>query len=495
MSKTIQTKRTLTAILTMAMLASFTACGDTAEPSADTTTTTAADTTVSAETVEVCELPDTDWEEQEFRVLGMLNSRSYFCNFEIDMDEETGDVVNDAIYHRNTAIEERYNVTITQILSESPKTDLVSSVFAGEDNYDLTFQAVSDLPSIMTSGCLYDLNQISYIDFDKSWWNADVNEALEIGGSLYFTTSDFSLRDKSRAYMLAYNANIVEDYNIGNLSQLALEGKWTIDKMNECGRIFASDVDQNGSMNMSDKYSVGCASYGDFACYVVAQGNRIISKDDSGELSIVMNSEHMINSIDKVLQLLDRSVSMYCNDFQGIVDGDMWTAHSTLFKQEQALFRAAMLPTLQTLSSAVNFDYRILPMPKYDEEQEQYYTMSDGWALMFGIPVSVSDPDFSGFMLEALSYESQSTTLPAYYETSCKTKYTYDENSPILIDMIMDGIVYDFGMIYSVGGLDEILNSTIPSKGENVFSSAYASAEPAALADLESLIEELSSVE
>lgn len=112
-------------------------------------------------------------------------------------------------------------------------------------------------------------------------------------------------------------------------------------------------------------------------------------------------------------------------------------------------------------------------------------------AMLFAIPVTCSDPDFTGFMLEALSAASTDTTLEAYYEVSCKTKYTYDPDSAAMLDITFDGIRYEPAVIYSISGLSDIFTS-LGSKQSTAFASTYASIEKSALADLDKLIEDFS---
>ena len=101
-----------------------------------------------------------------------------------------------------------------------------------------------------------------------------------------------------------------------------------------------------------------------------------------------------------------------------------------------------------------------------------------------------NDTDFAGFMLEAFSAESTYTTLPAYYEVSTKTKYTYDEESAKMLDIIFDGITYDLGAIYDWGAINTLLKATIPNKKENIFASEYAKLEPKALTAMQKTIDE-----
>lgn len=67
-------------------------------------------------------LPEMDWDGRAFHVLGMavLGGYEQFKNFEICTDEQTGDVVNDAVFNRNLLLADTYNVQITESLFEDP---------------------------------------------------------------------------------------------------------------------------------------------------------------------------------------------------------------------------------------------------------------------------------------------------------------------------------------------------------------------------------------
>lgn len=168
---------------------------------------------------------------------------------------------------------------------------------------------------------------------------------------------------------------------------------------------------------------------------------------------------------------------------------DKWSVAGNVFKAGRALFINSFTHSLSSLSDS-EVSYNVIPYPKLNEAQENYYTLSDLFAMFFAIPITCAESDFSAFMLEALSYESTDTTLYTYYDISCKRKYIYDETGPEMLDLIFSGIVYDQALIYSWGELNNIIADTIPKKKENVFSSQYASKEKSALAAMEKTIEQ-----
>lgn len=471
----------------------LTACGDSALTPETTVPADSGSTAPAAETSAVCNLPDTDWGGREFRVLAE-ESTTYpqFSNFEIYAESENGDLVNDAVYRRNTTIEDKYNVKITQHLVTNatfPNSveELNKAVLSGDDLYDLAFCELRYIGVPAQDGYFYDLNQVEYIDFEKSWWNADVNEHLEINENLYFTTSDFSLRDKNRVYIMIYNRDMAEEYQLGDAVQLVRDGKWTIGEMQEWTKAVSHDVDSDGAMSLDDTYGIGFDSPYGFSALLYGMDNRILRTNAVGKPELSLNNEHMINSIDRAFAVANPPTGVYCNDFFGKLEYDFNQVVGNLFNNGQILFATSFPHSLASKSANCVFDYGVLPFPKYDEAQKSYLTMSDVYSMLFGIPITTPDPDFAGFMLEALSYGSKDV-LYNYYEITCKIKHTYDEASAEMLDIIFDGIVYDIGLIYDIG-MKPLIGSTLANAKENIFASEYAKLEPKAQTMLDKIFD------
>jgi hypothetical protein len=92
----------------------------------------------------------------------------------------------------------------------------------------------------------------------------------------------------------------------------------------------------------------------------------------------------------------------------------------------------------------------------------------------------------TGIVLEALSEESYKKLTPAFYDLAISGKYTRDEGSVEMLDLILRSRIYDplYFNAWS-GSLRDNLSSTL-QKDNNDIASVYAKAEPkltAALTD------------
>lgn len=496
-------KLIISTLLLSLLLASCASGGDdhgdvTSTPdSADTDGSSTAETLPPEKTLD---LPDTDFGGREFRVLSYGNSKyTQFQNFEISSDGENGDVVNDAVFRRNRSIEEKYNVRIKEYRDDTNEDFLTSTlpllrktVMANEDLYDLAFMTLYSIGTAAREDLLRDLNSVDHIDFSKDWWNPNVNETLEINRKLYFTSSDFSLRDKNRTYILVFNKRIVEDNSLGDLFAVVRDGKWTLDVMGEWAAAVSKDLNGNGEVDYTDAFGIGTDSGNAFVAMVYSCGVNALKNDSGGRPQLNLNNEHTVNAIDKVMALYSQpEISINCEDYRGKDTGslDYNSVASGAFYEGRLLFNASFPHSLKNYSAKCVDDYGVIPFPKYDDRQTSYMTYADNFGMLFCVPASCGDPDFTGFMLEALSAASTDTSLKAYYEVSCKTKYTYDPDSAEMLDLAFSNIVYDTSRIYSINGVHDLLH-TMAGKKKNNLASSYATIEKKASADLDKLWED-----
>ncbi|MBO5218991.1 MAG: dihydroxy-acid dehydratase, partial [Clostridia bacterium] len=89
----------------------------------------------------------------------------------------------------------------------------------------------------------------------------------------------------------------------------------------------------------------------------------------------------------------------------------------------------------------------ILPFPKYEESQKAYHTFSRSTHAVIGMPVTCPDYDRAGAVLEAIACVNHETVVPVYFETALKVKYSRDDDSAEMYDLILAGSTLNFGYL------------------------------------------------
>ncbi|MDD4414933.1 MAG: hypothetical protein PHR14_10405, partial [Oscillospiraceae bacterium] len=102
------------------------------------------------------------------------------------------------------------------------------------------------------------------------------------------------------------------------------------------------------------------------------------------------------------------------------------------FRDDRALFFMERLGQVTHLRN-MDTDFGILPLPLFSEDQDRYYNSIASWTSAFvTVPKNaMTDDEFArtGYIIQALAYESLYTLTPAYYEITLKGKADTDDLS------------------------------------------------------------------
>jgi hypothetical protein len=122
--------------------------------------------------------------------------------------------------------------------------------------------------------------------------------------------------------------------------------------------------------------------------------------------------------------------------------------------------------------------FGIVPMPKFDEKQQEYHTMLHDQFTVIAIPTTVQGDrlDEVGAVLEALSSTAYRIVKPVYYEETLRTKIAQDPQSSEMMELIINSLTTDSGIFYTdaLGGFQNAFRDIILSK-QNTVTSRYKS--------------------
>ncbi len=465
--------RPIALVLLSAMLAGMTACGSDA-PVTDQTTASDQQTTPEESTAPGYDYPDVDYGGYEFRILNV--DSFYNCLVKTDVEEQTGELVDDAIYKRNRGIEEKLGIVISEQAEsfvswndrDKPAKILQQDVTAGDENFDCAYVSMSGAPGIVTGGYVLDLNKVKSLNLDKEWWDTDLNSALEIDGKLFCATSPLQLTSLDLSWVLFFNKKIFEQNKLDTPYDLVRDGKWTMDKMYEYVSACANlNGDESFSFSSDGKATYGIAGHTTAPyLFLLAGDNKLIDRDSSGKLVFTGGTERLYGTVEKAAKLLnekDGSVITGAGDFN---EGQYYHVFST----GRSAFITTELKGNQALRP-YDVEFGILPTPKYDETQANYVTYASENVFRLCIPSNASDPERTGVILDALSYESHANVLPLYYNQTICQKGLRDEDSIEMLSIIRDARMTEIGLIFGITtSIVNNLKSAITSGGEGAAS-------------------------
>ncbi len=392
----------------------------------------------------VDDLPDLDFSGKEFRIFNgaAQNENSFWL-----VDELNGDVVNDAVYHRNKAISERFNVKIVeQRLGEDASLDaaqyIMNTVMAADLAFEIADIDVAASRNLATIGCLLNLYDVPYIDFYKDYWDIDLMNDLVFSDKLFYALSAANLDSYESTHLLAFNKDIEEKYGISKYSlksdslyQLVFDGEWTLDKFYAAAALTTLDINGDALMTEADQYGYLAERSDMFAGMYIGAGLETITRADDGRFELAADG------LDRFSALFDKLKSNFVSDYFHY-DGEK-AVLSEMFGLGQGLFCDVTLGDLDNMRE-IQFDFGFLPYPKLDETQPDYISRVESCNATI-IPVYCMDIELVGIMLEAFASQSYKETLPAYYDVAMKMKYTRDEPSSEMLDIVTSSRAFDLG--------------------------------------------------
>lgn len=473
-------KRLLCILLLASMLLMTVACGKTSD-TADTTTaaTTAPNVSDTAQTTPPAETepPETGiasrLTEEQIEELGLegytveVFMRYGWDNRDIWVEDLNGEVLNDAVYNRNLALEEEYGFTYRISYStDTEANELRTYALSQDDTFDLAFPMARTAATVAQMGGLADMMQLEYIDPESDVWNHIFNNEMVFDGRLYFITGDISCNAFEATRAMLFNKELLAEFNLESPYELVKNYKWTIDKLNELAKTATRNLDGNQSWTIADQYGMTMQSATAGLPMFYGAGLQAVRMVD-GLPQFALDNSHASDVFDKILNTLsDESVYYVGADKDAL----------SVFSEGRALFYAEVLRTTETLRSS-EVEFGLIPAPMYNEEQGYYRAYADTYCVTPAvIPACAKNPELSAFVLQVTSEASTDTTRVAYYDVMLTYHQLRDEESSEMLDLIFDNFTLDPCDLYEwTGILTTIRNSFNRSGGSTSLSSLLGS--------------------
>ncbi len=492
----------ITALLLLLCLAAFSvvACTEITESSVSgNPSSTDTSTEISTEKELFAGLPDKDYGGKTVTFLVPGDNFSTYKSCEIMPQETSPELLNDEVKKRNEMVENKFNVTISEVRTDSTQTMLQlirTAVQSNLPDYDVVMPYIPDAATLALEDAFYLLNDYPYIDLTHPAWDQNAVESLSINNKNYFATGDISLLTLACTHALVFNKDMIAEYGLEDPYQLVNDGKWTIDKLQEMAKKVTADIDGSDGMSCKDKY--GFLINNNFVTSMyVGSGHKLTGKDDDDipYIEIMKESESAFPIFNKIFELVndtqatgkidDTTGTYYTSSMSGI--GSCWDAATESVANKLALFRAMAIIDIIDLGN-YNCNFGILPVPKYNEAQERHHSfVSTLYATSVAIPASATDAEMSSIVIQAMCEASTKTTKSAYFDVILKLRKIQDNESEAMLDKIFDGRVYDLGVIYAWGGSTNSIGTFmngIAFSGNQTFASTLESITPTVEADL-----------
>ncbi len=454
--------RLLTFFLATLMLAGcFVGCADPDAPDSESTTTQVtgdAVTTLPGDVVyvdengyEIDDLPkELNYNNKKITALAWSDHTMH--EFESTSEQQTADIVQDALLERNQTVEDRLGVELKYVYEKGNGDNMTSFIkavdagaVAGEYDYLATYSRIA--PRLAVDGKLQDMNELDYMNFDKPWWPDSLVEESTLNDQLYYASGDISTNLIWMMQGMFFNKNLMKEYQIADDPyELVSEYKWTISVFMKMCENKHQDITGDGkSEDDIYGYSVYQVNLDDFA--VGANFKPIVNVDGHLELSDDLDSDWISTLVDDFIDFVKADYVFNKDD----------TKTRNIFFEERSLFMNDRLFVIagkdySSNPTKIDFEYGIVPMPLRNEKQKQYCSNLGNPYTIYSVPITndMERKQMAGAILECLASESYRQVTPKVYELAIKAKYSSGDDAAKMFDLIRSTVVFDAGRLFNI---------------------------------------------
>ena len=403
-------------------------------------------------------LGDRNYDGDSFTV-SYLSTYSY----EVYGEEDTTDVLEEAVYKRNRAIEDRFNVQIVpdETLADATHTkhiNYIQNCFNGgsSDTFDISLLFVYKAGILVLDQMVYELREwVPYVkdalNNGSEWWSEDINNAFTVRGKQYVGVSDYCVTAMSMTYAMIFNKQYEDDNNVASrfgkdtMYDIVRSGNWTMDTFRTMVKDIGEDIVKDDNLKPED----------DFFGFLCDGSTALDQFAPAMNINYVINDGEMTPELFTVDTRVERAFTALYDLFYGPGNGAQTKVLSDVsikaFTEDRCFIVALPIYRLAEESfHEMDSDFGIIPYPKLDTNQKEYYSGTvDNYSVISILAVhDVERMEFIGTMIEALSAETHNSVEQPYYDLIVTHNSTRDEESIEMIEIIMKGRLYDFATLH-----------------------------------------------
>ena len=410
---------------------------------------------------------DIDYDGKKVSMLGWKDCK----NTAWPEEGNANDPIQDTSYWHKKSVEDRMGIEFDVYYESagwSAQATFLTTARSEDAAYDLIQSQLLLPPVLAQEGRLSNLKKLQYPDLEKPWWPDSV-ELWTQYGALFYIGSNSSANSLGKLTVLFANQNMIAEAGLGNPVKLALRGGWTFEQMRTYSRSFAGLAEANPG----EIYGFACDAASRLDSLYYASGFTGTLNNADGIAELCYDDKE---TLEQIVNMID----LYVEFFGGVETKINNTDTKQLYEETTAFF----LGCLELIRKVDDSEtYAVLPLPKLTEEQTEYATIHSDATDIWCIPISASDKELSGIILEANASAEYRSVAPFFFDQYLKKRYSSDAEGMQCFELIRDSIVYDFGKANYFASIhvDNMFRSCFYTYGsnpgvtvKNIFMTEYA---------------------
>lgn len=412
------------------------------------------------------DVSDIDFGGEKLTILCAGNDETSYWALDPGLYKKPADALEMALFRRNKQIEQDLGLQLkvayldatglNSKLNQAVKNDAKS----GLNTYDIVinysaYAVAEDLRPYYLD--LMDA-ETPYLQLEKPWYNQNFVANTQAFGHLLYVIGDYNLCSYNRlmaTYVnlsLGYDEQLFSDDSGDELYDMVQQGKWTYEKLYEYANYFRKADTTTDNKTQNDVYGLlsnaNCEAYDGFL-YAFNLDLTTTNEDGTHSWNIEGNTR-MSDAMEKLIALYQRSGVWLVAKSQGSINTSV--EQYKMFAEDHAIFDIDVIYRYAAQNQAfraMKSKYGLLPLPKYDEAQEQYGSGTQDSHSFTSVMKGTEEQNRRRCAyLEYANYLSYQNSRPYYFEKIMKAQYLGTTKASQVFDLILEHADFDFGEQY-----------------------------------------------
>jgi hypothetical protein len=382
-------------------------------------------------------------------------------------DESSVGTINDAVRRRDEFLRQKYGANIKVRTEKTSKIvdELRAANASGTEFCDMLSISSKDTVNLYLSGLLCNMNSFPEFDPEGEYFNENNATSLALDSEFYIL-SDPTTRYFNEIYTMFFNRDLVLSSGCENPETLAAQGKWTWDEFSEIEKTVAAEVVNKVVADLATDI-FGFSAYYNTNNYgqvmYVSCGRPMISNTYKNEIDFSLEVDEAVEIGKYLFKINDSKARL---PYEGDVA-------SNAFKNGRLAFFTNKLGYINALRDGTKkgSEFGLLPMPKYNEQQENYCCLVDPAARVISVPKTVDSKDqdykkFVGAVISGMCAVSRKTVKEAFLsDTIIKT--LNDNEEAVMLKTVVESATFDFCSVYG-SRINSVHNATVNAINEYI---------------------------
>jgi len=369
------------------------------------------------------------------------------CNEDIYDEEGFGeDKLSNEAHERALYVMQTYDMKFdtTNVSSdyEAHYKYVSDMVKTNDDVAELVYGHVVQTCNNAALGHYYDLYSVPYIDTTNPWWPTQTVEELTVYGKMYVTSTAMTRELLQYSSFIYINKDLFEEYNKELPYDWVRKGTWTLDKLISETQDVWTDKNGDGLKSIEDVF--GFASSPDQPGIVAACNANVLSRSEDGGYEITLVSEHMSAFLEKLKHFYYETDGAWRTTHYGSTAAPNFSR--TFFRDGHSLYQTGQMWYYSVFQNTEDLRYGVIPLPKYDEIQADYYVFTE--PNLLSIPVTCKNTEFAGYIFELMTYLGYYDFYPVLLDSTLKGGVAESPDDAEMLQLIQDHLTVKFSYCY-----------------------------------------------